>query len=45
MEHSRYYERVKKWYDAGKWPASVVREAVTKGWITQKECDEILAAE
>lgn len=40
-EHSPYYERVKKWYPK-KWSADVVRMAVTKGWITQEECDEIL---
>ena len=43
MEHSKYFERVKKWYMAGKWNAKVVREAVERGWITQEECEEILA--
>lgn len=40
--HSPRYATVKKWYDLGKWPESVVRTAVEKGWITQEECDEIL---
>lgn len=40
--HSPRYATVKKWHDLGKWPDSVVRAAVGKGWITQDECDEIL---
>lgn len=42
ISHSPQFERVKKWYDLGKWSAAVVRLAVDKGWITQEECDEIL---
>ena len=41
-EHSPNYERVKKWYDLGKWSETIVRKAVEKGWITQEECNEIL---
>lgn len=43
MEHSKYFKRVKKWYDAGSWREKQVREAVERGWITQEECEEILA--
>ena len=40
---SKRYATVLKWYRLGRWPESAVREAVAKGWITQGECDEILA--
>ena len=32
------------WYKAGIWQEAHVRAAVAKGWITQTEADEILAA-
>ena len=41
VEHSKYYKNVKKWYELGKWPLDVVREAVNKGWITEAEYAEI----
>lgn len=34
MEHSRMYERVKKYYDKGLWKIEAVALAVEKGWIT-----------
>ena len=40
---SEKYELVKSYYDRGLWNADRVRNAVSKGWITQEECDAILA--
>ena len=42
MEHSEHYELVKNYYKRGLWSEGRVRKAVGK-WITQAECDEILA--
>ena len=42
MEHSPKFELVKSYYDRHLWSAARVRRAVTCGWITQAECDEIL---
>jgi len=36
------FEKVKKYYDSGFWNARMVRDAVTKGWITEGECLEII---
>lgn len=36
------FEKVKKYYDEGFWNEARVRNAVTKGWITEQECEEIL---
>ncbi len=41
MEHSKNFEKVKKYYDAGKWTLPMVRNAVVKGWITEAEFKEI----
>ena len=41
--HSPKFELVKSYYDRGLWNADRVRKAVTCHWITQPECDEILA--
>lgn len=40
MEHSKDFEKVKKWWEIGK-PISWIRNAVAKGWITQEEFEEI----
>lgn len=34
---SKYFQKVKSYYDAGLWSISRVRDAVTKGWITEAE--------
>ena len=44
-EHSPKYEKVKNYYDKGLWKISRVREAVVKGWITEKEFKEITGEE
>lgn len=36
------YERIKRLYNTGKLSIDGVRNAVTKGWITEAECAEIL---
>ena len=41
MEHSKMYERVKKYYDKGLWKIEAVALAVEKGWITAEEYEEI----
>lgn len=41
MNHSKNFEKVKNYYDAGLWKISRVREAVVKGWITADEFKEI----
>lgn len=38
------YDLIVGWYKAHIWQAAHVQAAVTKGWITQTEADEILAA-
>lgn len=40
-EHSAKFEKVKKYYDDGKWSLNMVRNAVVKGWITEAEYKEI----
>lgn len=34
---SAKYNKVKKYYDAGLWNLTMVRNAVAKGWITEEE--------
>lgn len=36
-EHSKKYDRVKKYYDAGLWHEEQVRAAVEKKWVTKAE--------
>lgn len=43
--HSKRFEQVKNYYDKGLWSAKRVHDAVTKNWITQEECDEILGVD
>ena len=38
--HSKNYEKVKKYYDSGRWTLAMVRNAVGK-WITEEEFKEI----
>lgn len=42
---SRYYEKVKGYYDAGLWDKERVHNAVEKGWITADEYKEITGEE
>lgn len=39
--HSKKYEKVKGYYDAGLWDKRKVHDAVTKSWITPAEYEEI----
>lgn len=41
MEHSRMFEKVKRYYDRGLWKKAAVRSAVVKEWITAAEYEEI----
>lgn len=41
MEHSKNFEKVKKYYDEDFWNEAKVRNAVVKGWITETEFLEI----
>lgn len=38
---SKNFEKVKHWYDLGKWPKEAVKNAVAKKWITKEEYKEI----
>jgi hypothetical protein len=39
---SEKFQKVKEYYESHLWTKEMVRNAVTKGWITQTECNEIL---
>ena len=41
MTHSKHFEKVKGYYDAGLWNKARVRNAVVKNWITADEYFEI----
>ena len=45
MEHSKNFEKIKRFYDAGLWSKKRVRDAVKKPtrrpWITEEEYLEI----
>lgn len=41
MEHSAKYEKVKDYYDRNLWDVTRMSNAVTKGWITETEYEEI----
>lgn len=41
MEHSRYFQKVKHYWQTGLWQETRVRNAVVKGWITEQEYTEI----
>lgn len=38
---SKNFQKVKAYYDTGKWNAQMVRNAIGR-WITKEEADEIL---
>lgn len=44
-EHSKMYEQIKTWYEAGNWSRKRVLDAVIKGKITAEEAREILGEE
>lgn len=39
---SKYYERIKSWYDKGLWTKEQVHQAVEKGLITEDEYKTIV---
>lgn len=39
---SKYYERIKSWYEKGLWTKEQVHQAVDKGLITEDEYKEIV---
>ncbi len=41
MEHSKNFEKIKKYYIEGRWTISMVRDAVGR-WITEEEFKEIV---
>lgn len=41
MEHSNYYNKVKRYYNMKMWNETRVRNAVKMGWITEDEFTEI----
>lgn len=41
MEHSKNYDKVKRWYVLRMWNEVRVRNAVKMGWITEEEFKEI----
>lgn len=41
MEHSKQFEKIKRYYDEGFWNETRVRNAVIKGAITEAEFQEI----
>lgn len=41
-ERSQNFEKVKMYYKNGFWSEAKVKMAVTKGWITEDECKEII---
>lgn len=41
IPHSEKYEKVKDYYDTSRWSIEKVRNAVSHGWITQAEFEEI----
>lgn len=42
MEHSQKFNKVKSYYDNGLWNKAMVKNAVSKGWITAAEYEEIV---
>ena len=41
---SEKYEMVKLFYIKGQWSEKMVKNAVIKGWISEKECEGILSS-
>lgn len=40
-EHSKNFEKVKRYYGMGGWNLKMVANAVKKGWITEEEFKQI----
>lgn len=40
-EHSPKFEEIRNYYESGFWKKKAVRNAVTRGWITTDEYEEI----
>lgn len=36
------FERIKKWFEQGLWTEQMVRNAITKGVLTEEQAEEIL---
>lgn len=45
MEHSKNYDKVKRWYHMKMWDETRVHNAVEKGWITEAEFTEITGSD
>lgn len=45
MEHSKYFNKIKRYYDKGRWNEARVRDAVTQGYITEIEFEEIVGVD
>lgn len=45
MEHSKNYQKVKRYYDLKMWDETRVRNAVRMGWVTEEEYREITGRE
>ena len=45
MEHSKNYQKVKRYYDMKMLEETRVRNAVKMGWITEAEFQEIVGKE
>ena len=43
--HSKYFEKIKKWYVQGLWTKEQVHQAVDRGLITEDEYIEIVGVE
>lgn len=41
MDHSKNYQKVKRYYDMKMWDETRVRNSVKMGWITEEEFREI----
>lgn len=41
MEHSPKFEKVRDYYESGRWNLKMVRNAVVAHWITAAEFEEI----
>ena len=44
MEHSKNYEKVKRWFNMNMWDEARVRNAVVMNWITEAEYKEIVGS-
>lgn len=41
-EHGKKFNDVKKYYDRGFWTKQMIKDAVNRKWITEKEYEEIV---